>query len=110
MVVTIRDRYVVFRVHSQSSIPKLTDLKYKIWSKYQLIFGLSGTSEAGLYFETYDENTGLGIVRCTSKSLSSLLKIISVITQIMDKEVIIQVLLISGLIKKAKTCLSDQDS
>lgn len=110
MVVTIRDRYVVFRVNSQSSVPNLSDLKNKIWSKYQLIFGLSGTSEAGLYFESYDENTGLGIVRCTSKSLSSLLKIFAVITHIMDTEVIIQVLLVSGLIKKAKGCLSDQDS
>lgn len=106
MVVTIRDRYVVFRVNSQTSIPKLSDFKNKIWNKYQLIFGLSGTSEAGLYFESYDESTGLGIVRCTSKSLSSLMKIFAVITHITDTEVMIQVLLISGLMKKAKTCLS----
>lgn len=110
MVVTVRDRYVVFHIHPPSSIPTLSDLKNKIWNKYQLIFGLSGTSEAGLYFESYDENTGLGIVRCTSKSLSSLMKIFAVITHITDIEVMIQVLFISGLLKKANAFLSNQGS
>jgi len=106
MVVTIRDRYVVFRVKSKTLIPNISDFKNKIWNKYQLIFGLSGTSDAGLYFESYDESTGLGIVRCTSKSLSSLMKIFAVITHISDFEIMIQVLFVSGMIKRAKNFLS----
>ena len=73
MVVLTRDRYIVFQAIVKSTVPNLTELKTTIWKKYETIFGLSGTSEAGLYFETFDEKNGTGLIRCSSRSLSSLL-------------------------------------
>ncbi|MHA1707528.1 MAG: Rpp14/Pop5 family protein [Candidatus Heimdallarchaeaceae archaeon] len=105
MVVLVRDRYVVFQVLCSGAIPDLSTLKRKIWSTYQTLFGLSGTSEAGLFFDTYDLETGKGIIRCTSKSFSPLMTTLSLIQKISDDLVIIVPLLVSGTIKKAKECI-----
>lgn len=107
MVVLTRDRYIVFQAIVESTVPNLTVLKTTIWKKYETIFGLSGTSEAGLYFETFDEKNGTGLIRCSSRSLSSLLTVFALITKIEEDDVILLPLFISGLIKKAKAYLSN---
>ncbi|MHA1260023.1 MAG: Rpp14/Pop5 family protein [Candidatus Heimdallarchaeaceae archaeon] len=102
MVVLVRDRYIVFQILCSGNLPDLSTLKRKIWSTYQTLFGLSGTSEAGLFFDAYEVETGKGIIRCTSKSFSPLMTTLSLVQKINDDLVIIVPLLVSGTIKKAK--------
>ena len=105
MVVITRDRYVVFQVLPIEDLPTLLSIKSKIWDEYQRIFGISGTSGAGLFFDNYQEEKGMGIIRCDHKALSNLMVILSRITAINDKDVILIPLYTTGLVNKAKNYL-----
>ena len=106
MVTITRDRYVVLNVISSSLEIKLNSLKTTIWREFQRIYGISGSSSAGLYFEHFDMKKMSGIVRCTHDSLPSFLTILALITKTDETDVILYVSYISGVIKKAKKFLS----
>ncbi|MFW9852296.1 MAG: Rpp14/Pop5 family protein [Candidatus Thorarchaeota archaeon] len=105
MTVIERDRYVVFEVVSQTKINDISILKDLIWGQYKLLFGLKGTTEAGLYFEFFSENTQSGLIRCNNQSLSSLMITLSFITEVKEHEVILLPLYVTGIIRKAKEYL-----
>ncbi|NHK33078.1 MAG: hypothetical protein FK730_17145 [Asgard group archaeon] len=102
MVTLDRDRYLVFKILSESEKIQIADLKRNIWSLYQKLYGLDGTTEAGLFFEEYSEDKGIGLIRCNSQSLSHLMTSLAMITTVDDIEVLIHPLFISGLVNKAK--------
>ena len=110
MVVITRDRYVVFQVLPNEDLPTLLSIKSKIWDEYQRIFGISGTTGAGLFFDNYKEEEGTGIIRCDHKALSNLMVILSRITNIGDKNVILIPLYTTGLVNKAKRYLKVLES
>ena len=105
MTVIERDRYVVFKVISPTIIDNISILKNTIWEKYKQLFGLKGTTEAGLYFEFFNANTQSGLIRCNSQSLSSFMVVLAFITSINEHEISFNPLYISGVIKKAKEYL-----
>ena len=106
MVTIKRDRYVVFRIYT--SVTKLEEsfLKSTIWRIYQNIYGLFGSSNAGLYFESFDEKEKTGIIRCTHTSLSQLLTVLAYMTELKETEILVRILNVSGTIGKAKKILS----
>ena len=106
MVVITRDRYVVFQVISNEDLPTLSSIKSKIWEEYQTIFGVNGTTGAGLFFDNYNEAEGTGIIRCEHKALSNLMVILSRIIDINDTDVILIPLYTTGLVNKAKSYLN----
>jgi RNase P/RNase MRP subunit POP5 len=110
MVVLDRDRYVVFQILPENKGIQIAELKRNIWSMYQKLYGLNGTTEAGLYFEEFDETNGMGLVRCNSKSLSNFMTSIAMITTIDKNEVLIMPLYITGLINKAKKYILESTS
>ena len=110
MVTLDRDRYVIFQLLPKHVEIQITDLKRFIWSSYQKLYGLNGTTEAGLYFEEFNEKKGLGLIRCNSKSLSNLMTSIALITSINEHEVLILPLYVTGLINKAKKYLKEPTS
>ncbi|MHA1304156.1 MAG: Rpp14/Pop5 family protein [Candidatus Heimdallarchaeaceae archaeon] len=105
MVRNIRNRYIVYNVIAQKEI-SLSQIKRQIWSTYKNLYGLNGTTEAGLYFEIYNEENKLGLMRCTQQSLNNLMTVLSLISEISDVKVIICPLRVTGIIKKAKEYLS----
>ncbi len=106
MVTITRDRYVVITIIAKETSFNLQAIKTKVWQTYQKIYGISGSSSAGLYFEHFDENLQSGIIRCSHDSLSSLLTILALITRIDDKNVLLHPSYVSGVINKAKKYLS----
>ena len=109
MVTLDRDRYVVFRILSEN-LEEVIDLKRNVWNMYQRLYGLDGTTEAGLFFEQYDEEKGIGLVRCSSKSLPYLMTSFAMITTIDKTEILILPLFVTGLINKAKKYISNLSS
>jgi RNase P/RNase MRP subunit POP5 len=105
MIVIERDRYVVFKAVSQTKIDDISILKEVIWEKYKLLFGLKGTTEAGLFFEFFSDNTQSGLIRCNSQSLAALMITLSFITNVNEHETILHPLYVSGIIRKAKKYL-----
>ena len=110
MTVIERDRYVIFEVISQTLIEDIPILKNTIWGKYNQLFGLKGTTEAGLYFEFFNDKKQSGLIRCNSQSLSSLMIVLAFITNVNGHETILHPLYVSGLIKKAKKYLDSLES
>ncbi|MBY9000917.1 MAG: hypothetical protein KGD64_08395 [Candidatus Heimdallarchaeota archaeon] len=105
MVVVTRDRYVVFQVFSDSDVPSLSHIKTKIWGEFQRLFGISGTTGAGLFFDHFEEQKSTGIIRCEHKALSKLMTILSLITDVEGRNIILIPLYVTGLINKAKSYL-----
>ena len=102
MVSITRNRYVVITIISKDIDISVQSIKSEVWQIYQKIYGISGSSSAGLYFEHFDEKLQTGIIRCSHDSLSHLLTVLALITRIDDKEVLLYPSYVSGVINKAK--------
>lgn len=102
MITKTRDRYVVFKIISDSNKFEESSVKKTVWEYYQKIYGLSGSSSAGLYFEFFNRELKAGIIRCSQLSLSKLQTILSLITEIEDFKIIFNIVFVSGTINKAK--------
>ena len=106
MVQIKRDRYVAFRVVSDTEKFKESEIKSLVWKTYKNVFGLFGSSGSGLYFDNFDEIGKTGVIRCTHTSLSQLLTVLALITEINDTPILIQVINVSGTIKNAKQSIT----
>lgn len=106
MVIITRDRYVVVNVITDKSCVSMNLIKTKVWQTYQSVFGIYGSSSAGLYFEHFDEKKKSGIIRCSHDSLSSLLTVLALITKVDGIDVILHPIYVSGVINKAKKYLT----
>lgn len=80
-------------------------VKDAVWGKFQLLYGLDGTTTAGLYFEKFDEQNKIGLVRCSHISLIMLLVTLTIITKINESEILIHPEYITGTTKKANKYL-----
>lgn len=108
MMVTIkRDRYIVYKIYSDKKF-SLSEVKSLIWRVYQLLYGIVGGSDAGLYFELFDEEKQMGMIRCTQTSLYNLLSVMSLISKNKEKNLLIFPVFITGLINKAKKLLAPE--
>lgn len=106
MVTITRDRYVVVNVITEESYVSTNSIKTKVWQTYQTVFGISGSSNAGLYFEHFDEKKKSGIIRCSHDSLSSLLTVLALITKVDGIAVLLHPIYVSGVVNKAKKYLT----
>ena len=109
MVTIKRDRYVVFNIISDEEILEESIVKSSIWKLYQNLFGLFGSSGSGLFFEEYNEKKKFGIMKCLHTSLSQLLTVLAVLSEVNGNKVLMQVLNVSGTINKAKQFLTTND-
>jgi len=110
MVTIDRDRYVVFKILPEDIKTEIVDLKRNVWSMYQRLYGLDGTTDAGLFFEDFDNEKRIGLIRCSSKSLSYLMISLAMITEVNGSEILILPVFVTGLINKAKKFASAQSS
>jgi RNase P/RNase MRP subunit POP5 len=106
MVIIERDRYIVFRILPENTKTNLVDLKTIVWSMYQRLFGLDGTTSSGLFFEEYSEESNIGIIRCSSTSLTHLMISLAMIISVNNEPLLIFPLYVTGLINKAKKYIS----
>jgi len=105
LVTLKRDRYIAFKILSESNKIKESSLKLSVWDTYKTLFGISESSGSGLYFENYNDVTKLGIVRCNHKALVQILTVLAILTRIDRDEILIQIINVSGTINKAKKSL-----
>jgi RNase P/RNase MRP subunit POP5 len=106
MVTIKRDRYVAFRILSGLKSIKESSIKSSIWKLYQTLYGLFESSGSGLFFEDYNEETKLGIMKCTHTSLPQLLTVLAVISEVDDVKILFQILNVSGTINKARQSIT----
>ena len=105
MVTLKRDRYIAFRILSQAHKVEEAILKAIVWNSYKTLYGISESSGSGLYFEHYDSDEKLGIMRCNHQALKQILTVLAILTRLGGDEILIQVIHVSGTINKAKKSL-----
>lgn len=107
MVELYRDRYIVYEILSSHEINSIYAIKETVWKTYGVLFGVTESADAGLFFSEYDHKKQIGMVRATHKSIKKLFSCFAFITNINGNEIIIRVHYTSGLIKKAKRVLNE---
>jgi len=96
-----RNRYLVFKIYSNSNISK-EDLTKDIWRTLLTIYGEYGASKTNFWLIEYNENTRKGIIRCTHTTVNMMRTVLAFMTKIAETPVIIKTLGISGTIKAAR--------
>jgi ribonuclease P/MRP protein subunit POP5 len=95
-----RQRYLLFEIikKTKKSINE-KDLMDSFWKVFADYFGIFSSSQSGIYLTKYDENTSLGILRCSHQSLNSVRATFSLLSKINHLNVIVHVMKTSGTLK-----------
>lgn len=100
-----RHRYLALKIESNKTFDKRTLLN-KIWNSLTRLYGEYGASKANLVLIDYKPEEGFAILRCNNNGILMVRAAIAIITQIMEAQVAIHVLAISGTIKALRRKLS----
>lgn len=98
-----KKRYLKFRVHSEEDV-ELGELVDAVWDKCLSYLGTMETSEADFWVigNQFNEEKQEGIVRANREKTDEFRAALSLIEEIRDKKVVIQVTKTSGSIKNLK--------
>lgn len=102
MVKEVRWRYVIFHVHSPL-ILKLEDLKAALKRHMRAFLGTYGLSRSSFKLMTYDEESKLGILRCSHDSLETIRVALALLSTINGEPSSIHVMKVVGTYRKAKS-------
>jgi len=107
--IRIRERYIVFSIISEKHF-SLEEAVRTIWSSALQLFGEAGTSRFHIWIPSnlYNENRGIGIIRCSHDHVQDIRAALTLIKKIDDEPVIIRTMGVTGTIKAAKTKFLDK--
>ncbi len=94
----VRRRYLLIQVESSETFNE-SELMQGIWRMMHQLFGEYGASQTGLYKIAYDSTTKIAILRCHLNALDMVRAVITAITEINDKQVVLRVLALSGTLR-----------
>ena len=97
-----RRRYLSFNLYSER--PELDDKKLgtAIWKSMLSLFGEVATADSKLYIVEYSEESGHGILQCTTSALDKVILSAVLIGTIGDSLVSFEPVKVSGTIKSLK--------
>ncbi len=107
MIKPYRKRYLLFQTLTLEGKIRGGDIKDVIFDNFKELFGITGLSQADLTFINYDEEKGLGVLRCSHKLLDNVRASIAFIQKADGKNVSLNVLRVSGTIKKLRKLMSE---
>ncbi|MHA1737405.1 MAG: RNase P subunit p30 family protein [Candidatus Heimdallarchaeota archaeon] len=95
-----RQRYLLFEILSEKKT-KLLQKEFEdlIWTKFNSLFGVVGSSQLGFYVTHFNKEKQFGIIRCSHKYLTAMRAVLAILTQIEEKPVIFHVMKVSGTLK-----------
>ncbi|MBN1329582.1 MAG: hypothetical protein JXA54_08930 [Candidatus Heimdallarchaeota archaeon] len=98
-----RQRYLLFEIFT-SNDETISDkiLLDAFWNAYSRLFGVVGSSRAGVYLSFYNQKQNYGILRCSNYSINSVRAALTLISKINNLPVLIHVLKCSGTLKNLK--------
>ena len=85
-------------------------IKDTVFDSFQALFGITGLSQADLVFIHYDEDRSLGVLRCSHKFVGNVRASLAFIQKAGGKEVSLNVLRVSGTIKKLKNVIAESQN
>lgn len=96
-----RNRYLVFEVISNGKFNK-TEISKAIWRSALQFLGELGASKLSLRLVEWDENNQKGILKVNHKGVQETRASLTLIKEIEKSKVILHVLIVSGILKKAR--------
>jgi len=94
-----RKRHVLFVVHRVGPPVNEKQLSQALRRSILMLYGETAVADSRFYLDKYDEATGIGILQCTSESLSNVLTAACVISSVGESRVSFDPKLTSGTIK-----------
>lgn len=94
-------RYIAFELISEKT-QKEQDVVKSVISSVLKLFGTTGASETNVWLIEFNAAKQNGLLRCSNKALQKVLAAVTTITKIDEKKTVMNVLGVSGTIKKAK--------
>ncbi len=104
-----RRRYLAVRIHTSNKLPSETEFRNAIWKQLQELYGELGVSRIGFWLISYQPKDKSSIIRCEHTQVRPLRAALATITEINSKPLLLQVLGISGTIRKTLTHLPEAD-
>ena len=98
-----RKRYILFEVKSKNKIEN-ADVKKQVMKACLQFLGELGMAKTGIQFlpETYNKETGRGIIRVGHRYVDEVKSALALITHVGNQEVSFNTLKVSGVIDKVK--------
>ncbi len=96
-----RNRYMVFKILSDSTYDR-KQVVNAIWDNMLRLYGESGVSETSLWMMDWDEKKSRGIIKVNHKSVGLVRAGLTLVKEVNGKKALLQVLTISGTLKKAR--------
>lgn len=109
MTVRTRRRYLAVRIHTSKTLPAESDFRNAIWKRLQELYGELGVSSIGFWLTSYVPQKKSAIIRCEHLQVRPLRAALATITEINTKPLLLQVVGISGTIRKILTHLPEID-
>ena len=100
-----RRRYLAVRLHADGSLPSESSFRNAIWHQLQELFGEFGVSRIGFWVVAYHPLESAAVLRCQHDQVRPLRAALATLTTIGTTSLIIQVVGISGTLRKAVTLL-----
>lgn len=94
-------RYIAFEIISDASFNEKEVIK-AVSSSILHLLGAVGASKTNFWLISYDQTSKKGLLRCSNKAQKEVIASITTITKIENTIAILNVLGVSGTIKKAK--------
>jgi RNase P/RNase MRP subunit POP5 len=104
-----RRRYLAVRLHADGALPSESSFRNAIWHQLQELYGEFGVSRIGFWVVTYHPSEFSAILRCQHDQVRSLRAALAVVTQIGSTSLIIEIVGLSGTLRKAVTLLPEID-
>jgi len=107
----VRERYIAFKVKIEGDvkIDKKTVAK-AIWKAALDVLGEVWAGSLDLWIMEYNEGTGVGILKCNSKSVEEVKAVMAFVDSVSERRAVIYPLYVSGTLKKLKRLLKNKET
>ncbi len=99
----------MLRIITEDPLPPEGKFREAIWQQLQQLYGELGVSRVGFWVMSYNPELFFSIVRCQHNQVRELRAALATITSINHTPILLQVVGMSGTIRKAKTLLPRQE-
>ena len=103
MVKNERNRYILFKIIKEENLNfEHQVILNSIWKSIWRFFGMKEANKVGLWLIEYNEDKGLGIIRCAHHTKELIITSLSLVNEISGKRIILSPIKTSGTIKTIK--------
>jgi len=103
MVRTDRRRYLLFQTYSEGGRFRRGELYRAIQNSLTQLFGAYGLSQANLSLLEYDEEKGVGILRCSHRQIDAVKAALVYLQELEGKPATFRTIRTSGTLKSLKS-------